>query len=410
MQGLTRLSNGTYVFRCYVGGKKTGARIKRVLGKVPAAEARALALALLHRHGSARAREKEPATVGSLCDEILYLRAHELSPAWQQRLETMVRLHIKPALGPRLVESLTPLDIRRYQLARLAEDPAPNPATVNHEVTAIKTILNQAVALGLLERNPLPLRSVRALRETPRRTWFEPHEWRAFLAAFDNYPAWLELWEPGRASLGPIVVGAASPSPRRYGGGHTATEEDLRRYHAGFQRMRFYFEALFYCAARLSEVCALDWDDVDLERRTLVITQEKTSTKKLVHVGAELASLLEALPHRSGAVFVRAGGTRVDRHQVQKAFALARKISGIRRALTVHSIRHTAGARLAEAGESARTIMEVLGHRSIRMAEVYQHLAPRHVASAFERLGASSGDPRATLPVSGDPSKTPVSD
>jgi site-specific recombinase XerD len=53
-----------------------------------------------------------------------------------------------------------------------------------------------------------------------------------------------------------------------------------------------------------------------------------------------------------------------------------------------HDLRHHAGSVLTTAGVSQRTIMEILGHRDLRMTVRYQHLAPGHLGDAIEALDA----------------------
>jgi integrase len=51
-----------------------------------------------------------------------------------------------------------------------------------------------------------------------------------------------------------------------------------------------------------------------------------------------------------------------------------------------HDCRHTFGSRLGMAGVDLKTIMEILGHRSIKVALRYQHPAPSHKLQAVKIL------------------------
>jgi integrase len=51
-----------------------------------------------------------------------------------------------------------------------------------------------------------------------------------------------------------------------------------------------------------------------------------------------------------------------------------------------HTLRHAFASRLAMAGESLRTIQELMGHRTLTMTARYAHLSPQHTLAAVQRL------------------------
>jgi len=51
-----------------------------------------------------------------------------------------------------------------------------------------------------------------------------------------------------------------------------------------------------------------------------------------------------------------------------------------------HDLRHTFGSRLGMAGTDLKTIMEIMGHKTHKMAMRYQHPAPDHKLNAVKRL------------------------
>ena len=51
-----------------------------------------------------------------------------------------------------------------------------------------------------------------------------------------------------------------------------------------------------------------------------------------------------------------------------------------------HDLRHTFGSRLGMAGTDLKTIMEIMGHKSHRMAMRYQHPAADHKLAAVKIL------------------------
>ena len=72
----------------------------------------------------------------------------------------------------------------------------------------------------------------------------------------------------------------------------------------------------------------------------------------------------------------------------------------------LHSLRHTYGTRLGEAGADAFTIMRLMGHSSVTVSQRYLHPTPEALERAVEKLeglnrtGISSlpGCPKRELP------------
>jgi len=54
----------------------------------------------------------------------------------------------------------------------------------------------------------------------------------------------------------------------------------------------------------------------------------------------------------------------------------------------LHSLRHTFGTRLGEAGADAFTIMRLMGHSTVTVSQRHVHPSPEAVELAFGRLMA----------------------
>ncbi len=74
----------------------------------------------------------------------------------------------------------------------------------------------------------------------------------------------------------------------------------------------------------------------------------------------------------------------LTKDDVERAFDLAKRMTGLRTELTLYSIPHTFASWLAIQGTPIRTIQELLGHRDLRMTL----RSPAHLREAVEAIEA----------------------
>jgi integrase len=136
---------------------------------------------------------------------------------------------------------------------------------------------------------------------------------------------------------------------------------------------------------RLSEQYTVKWSQVDLENRTIVLTNTKNGSDRTVDLIDEVVGAIRSvrLPDAKGRdfVFPRQGATYDTRSWFHPCLEEA-QISGY----TWHGNRHTFCSWLAQAGATTLDIMHAAGHRTPAMAARYSHLSPKHRASVVHLL------------------------
>ena len=147
-------------------------------------------------------------------------------------------------------------------------------------------------------------------------------------------------------------------------------------------RDRAMLELLYSCGARISEVTALDVDDIDVESRSVVLLG-KGGKQRVVPIGRPALAALDAylvrgrpaLVKRSNpALFLNVRGGRLSRQSAWQVLAAAAERAGIDTATThvsPHTLRHSFATHLLEGGADVRVVQELLGHASVTTTQVY---------------------------------------
>lgn len=183
------------------------------------------------------------------------------------------------------------------------------------------------------------------------------------------------------------VEAMLSPGPaQRAGAGalpvpsHHRVQTDPVRAAALRQRDAAIVEVLYACGLRVSELCGLDLEDLDLADRSLTVTGKGGRRRRLpMHdtCAASLARWIESrrvliTQEREGpsAVFVNRHGARIgprDVHRVVRACAPV--------PTHPHAIRHSFATHLLDGGADLRVVQELLGHASLQTTQIYTHVS-----------------------------------
>lgn len=132
--------------------------------------------------------------------------------------------------------------------------------------------------------------------------------------------------------------------------------------------------ALATCARR-SEIANLEWKDVDLSRRAMLLRLTKNGEPRSVPFSPEALKVLKELPRRfDGSVF------GLSPEGISSGWKRARKVAGIPD-LEFHDLRHEAISRLVEDTDlDMMEIKAITGHKTLQMLARYTHLRTHRLA------------------------------
>lgn len=135
-----------------------------------------------------------------------------------------------------------------------------------------------------------------------------------------------------------------------------------------------------YTGLRYGDIATLDWKDVDLNRRLIMLTPNKTRKSSGVVVtipmaDALYAEMLEAAKKGTrGFVLPEHGLGYATRRRIVVPFSKILEKCGIKGdEYTFHSWRHTANSRMAEAGVPSAVRQMICGWTNDAMARHYDH-------------------------------------
>lgn len=141
-------------------------------------------------------------------------------------------------------------------------------------------------------------------------------------------------------------------------------------------------ELLFSSGMRISELCKLRPDDINLSDGTILI-HGKGSKERRIQLGSKaVIALLNKYYtefsnqiHRCQHFFANQNGTPLSDQSVRRMINKYCTLAAIDMHITPHMFRHTFATSLLEADVDIRYIQEMLGHSSINITEIYTHVA-----------------------------------
>lgn len=141
-------------------------------------------------------------------------------------------------------------------------------------------------------------------------------------------------------------------------------------------------ELLFATGIRISELCSLKVNDVDLYDRTILIYGKGSKERRLLIGNDDVVKILEEYKsvflteiQNSKHFFVNQNGTVLSDQAVRRMINKYTSLAAIDLHITPHMFRHTFATSLLEADVDIRYIQEMLGHSSINITEIYTHVA-----------------------------------
>jgi len=160
-------------------------------------------------------------------------------------------------------------------------------------------------------------------------------------------------------------------------------------------RDRAILETLYSTGIRVSELVALNMDDIDFLGEVIHI-RGKGKKERIAPISS---SALQVIQHYiefrnkraqsnsnfdSKVLFVNKHGGRLSTRSVRRKMDKYLKMAGLDPAISPHTLRHSFATHMLNNGADLRSVQELLGHQSLSTTQVYTHLTTRKLKEVYE--------------------------
>lgn len=174
-------------------------------------------------------------------------------------------------------------------------------------------------------------------------------------------------------------------------------EADLVRFFKVVDsvRDRLLFLLMLRCGLRVSEACALRWEDVDLPALTLRVEGGKGDVDRVAYLAPDVEQALRLWQaHHTGSPYLfpsrKVAGAHLGRRNVFLMMKNYLRQAGVTGGYSPHCLRHTFATHLLNAGVTLEVLKELMGHRSVQMTlrytELYETTKRRQYTQAMGRI------------------------
>ncbi|MCJ7729729.1 MAG: tyrosine recombinase XerC [Sedimentisphaerales bacterium] len=160
-------------------------------------------------------------------------------------------------------------------------------------------------------------------------------------------------------------------------------------------RDRAILETLYSTGVRVSELVAMNMDDIDFLGEVVHI-RGKGKKERVAPIGS---SALQVIQHYiefrnkraqsnsnfdSKVLFVNKHGRRLSTRSVRRKMDKYLKMAGMDPAISPHTLRHSFATHMLNNGADLRSVQELLGHQSLSTTQIYTHLTTRKLKEVYE--------------------------
>jgi len=149
------------------------------------------------------------------------------------------------------------------------------------------------------------------------------------------------------------------------------------------------FELLYGSALRVSELCSLDYKDIDFDNKTVKVIG-KGSKERILPMGSKsiiaIKNYLEFVNKKTkfSPLFLTKRGKRIYPRIIQKYVKEnIKNVSDISKK-SPHVLRHSAATHMLDNGADLLSVKEILGHENLSTTQIYTHVSIERLKNTYK--------------------------
>jgi integrase/recombinase XerC len=156
------------------------------------------------------------------------------------------------------------------------------------------------------------------------------------------------------------------------------------------ERVKIIFELLYGCAIRVSELCGLNREDLDISGKTLKVLG-KGNKNRIVPVGTKSIQIInEYLKIRGNTngkepLILTEKGNRIYSRYVYRIINKYLSIVSDVKKKSPHVLRHSAATHMLDNGADLRAVKEILGHENLSTTQIYTHVSVERLKNTYKK-------------------------
>ena len=170
-------------------------------------------------------------------------------------------------------------------------------------------------------------------------------------------------------------------------------------------RDRAIMETLYSTGIRVSELVALNMDDIDFLGE-VVHVRGKGKKERITPISSTALQVIQQYMEfrnrraansdnfDSKVLFVNKHGNRLSTRSVRRKMDKYLKMAGLDPSISPHTLRHSFATHMLNNGADLRSVQELLGHQSLSTTQIYTHLTTKRLKDVYD-----NAHPRDKTPV-----------
>ncbi len=152
-------------------------------------------------------------------------------------------------------------------------------------------------------------------------------------------------------------------------------------------------EVLYTTGIRVGELVALNLNDLDYLGGVIKVIG-KGRKERLVPLGTGVVRIIRNYLdirdkikdiNNNRSLFVNTRGKRISARSIRRRVTYYIKLTGIRKKVSPHTLRHSFATHLLNAGADLRAVQEMLGHVSLSTTQVYTHVTTERLKKVYAK-------------------------